>query len=294
MAGARGSTGRELVRGVLGRRNRRRGPEDTRRASGRRLVAQALVLGLGILGLLTCWPLIREGVQRHPYFAVREVVVRGNRRLAPDDVRRAAGIEPGISIWDVDCRTAEERLVAEPWLRTARVRRELPGRVVIAVREERPVAILTTTRGAGAPALYYLATRGRVFAPVRAGDPRDFPYVTGLDADDLDGGEAFGPRAVRRALELLRVAARSGPVSEVHVDRTHGLTLLPVRPTVPVEVGWGRFAERLARLPAVMHQWTGREAEIVSVSLEFDDEVIVRTRTAPTKPLAPTRREQRT
>ena len=294
MAGARGSTGRELVRGVLGRRNRRRGPENARRAPSRRLVARALVLGLGLLGLLTCWPLVREGVRRHPYFAVREVVVRGNRRLAPDDVRRAAGVEPGSSIWDVDCRTAEGRLVAEPWIRNAHVRRELPSRVVIAVREEHPVAILATTHGVGAPTLYYLASRGRVFAPVRTGDPYDFPYVTGLDAADLHGGEAFGPRAVRRALELLRVAARSGPVSEVHVSRTHGLTLLPVRPTVPVEVGWGQFADRLARLAPVMRQWIGREAEITSVSLEFDDEVIVRTRTAPTNPPAPARREQRT
>lgn len=280
------------MRRLLGRRNRRRGPGGAS-VPTRRLIGWALALVLGVAGVLTCGPIVRDAVRRHPYFAVREVTVRGNRHLAPDDVRRAAGIEPGTSIWSVDCRAAAQRLDAEPWLRTARVRRELPQRVVIVVREERPVAILATTNGAGAPGLYYLAARGRIFARVGSGDPLDYPYVTGLAADDLDGGQAFGPRAIRRALNLLRVAARSRPVSEVHVDRARGFTLLPMRPAVPIAVGWGRFADKLARLPAVMRRWAGREAEIASVSLEFDDDVIVRTRTAPKSP-APARRAERT
>src|SRR5215510_9247006 len=157
MAGARGSAGRELVRRLLGRRNRRRGGEQTRQAPSRRLVGRVLALGLAVAVLVGAWPFVREGVRRHAYFAVQEVVVLGNRRLAPDDLRRAAGIAPGVSIWDVDFRTAEQRLAAEPWLRTVRVRRELPARVVIAVREERPVAIVAISHGASAPKLYYVA-----------------------------------------------------------------------------------------------------------------------------------------
>jgi hypothetical protein len=67
----------------------------------------------------------------------------------------------------------------------------------------------------------------------------------------------------------------------VHVDRTRGLTLMPVRPAIPIELGWDRFEEKLARLPRVLALWAGREADIASVSLLFDDEVIVRTRALP-------------
>lgn len=286
MAGARGAAGRELVRRLRGGQNRRRGSFSVSRlvAPGVGLLRPAgAVLLVG--GLLAVWPPLRDAVRRHPYFAVREVTVRHHGRLTDEAIRAAAGIEPGMSIWDVDCARAETRLGSESWVRTARVRRQLPHRVVIQVREQRPVAVLALD---GAPRLYYVAGNGRIFGPVEGADSHDFPYLTGLAETDLGGREAFGPRAIRRALGLLRLAARvplgAGPVSEIHVERARGLTLLPTRPPLPFELGWGRYDEKLARLPAVLAQWRGREAEITGVSLVFEDEIVVRTR-AP-KPAA--------
>ena len=246
-------------------------------------LGRGLAAALGLVAALAAWPAVRDAVCRHPYFAVREVVVRGRGRLGSDEIRRVAGIEPGVSIWNVDCEQAEDRLRHQPWVRSACVRRELPHRVVIQVREERPTAILATTE----PALYYVGAHGRIVAPVGSGEPRDFPYLTGLGSRDVSGADAFGPRGIRRALGLLRLAARAGAVSEIHIDRARGLTLLPVQPTVPIELGWGRFAEKLQLLPAVMAQWAGREAEIAGVSLLFDGEVIVRTRAAKPAARAP-------
>ena len=53
---------------------------------------------------------------------------------------------------------------------------------------------------------------------------------------------------------------------------------------MPVEVGWGQFEARLARLPRVFELYRGREAEMKGVSLLFDDEVIVRTAPVATAP----------
>jgi cell division protein FtsQ len=239
-----------------------------------RAVTAVLVLG----GLGWAWPRLASAVRSHPYFAVREVVVGVGRRLAASEVRALAGIAAGMSIWDVDLRAMEERLVRHPWIRTARVRRHLPHRVVIQVREERPLAIVAT----GGRALYYVGAHGRLFARVGDGDALDFPYLTGLDEEDLVGETGFGPRAVRRALNLLRLVERRpaglGTVSEVHLDRRRGLTLHPNRPAVPIELGWNDFETKLERLPVVLAHWAGRESEIVNVSLLFDDEVVVRTR----------------
>src|SRR5216117_3370552 len=206
MAGARGSARRELVARLLApRRNRRRGAGPGLGALWRALpvtLAGALTIGLA----LAAWPHLRDAAARHPYFAVREVVVRDHHRLPADEVRAAAGIEPGMSIWDVDAGAAEARLAAHRWIRSARVRRELPHRVVI----------------------------------------------------------------------------------EVRVERVRGLTLLPMRPSVPIELGWSGFGAKLARLPRVLALWAGREPEIVAVNLQFDDEVIVRTH--PARAAAPARR----
>ncbi|HYY05702.1 MAG TPA: FtsQ-type POTRA domain-containing protein [Candidatus Limnocylindria bacterium] len=282
MAGARSSARRELVaRLVPPRRNRRRGTRPGLAALRRALsvaLPGSLVVGLA----LVAWPYARDAAIRHPYFAVREVVVRAHHRLPADEVRAAAGITPGTSIWEVDAAAAEARLAGHRWIRVARVRRELPHQVVIEVREERPLAIVVLEDGKGE---YYVSPHGHLFAPVEANDARDFPYVTGLARADLKQGERLGPRALHRALALVR---QSGglTVSEVHVDRVRGLTLLPVRPSVPIELGWSGFAAKLARLPRVLALWAGRESEIVAVNLQFDDEVIVRTQPARAVALA--------
>jgi cell division protein FtsQ len=243
----------------------------------RRVVRWALSgVGLGA-GLLVGLPWVREVVHRHPYFAVREVVVRHRGALPPDELRAVAGVEVGSNIWDVDVDAVETRLLTHGWVRSALVRRELPNRIVLDVRANRPTAILAVADET--PGLYYLAANGRIFTPVAPADRPDLPFVTGLTRADLTGGGAFGPRAVRRALSLLRRAAalrELGPVSEVHVDRERGLTLMPMRAVLPIELGWGTYDAKLARLAEVLPRWAGREAEVQHVSCVFPDEVIVR------------------
>ena len=286
MAGARGSARRKLVARVFGPRNRRRGarPGGRWRRAPLAVLPATLAVALGV----ACWPSFRAAVRRHPYFAVREVVVRGARRLAADEIRTAAGLERGMSIWDVDAEAAEARLRGHAWIRAARVRRELPSRVIIDVGEERVAAIVML--GEGQAREYYVSRRAHLLSAVAPGDSRDLPYVTGLALADLHEGESFGPRALRRALALAR--RRGLEVSEVHIDRTRGLTLMPVKPAVPVELGWSRFDEKLARLARVLALWAGRDAQVAGVSCLFDDEVIVRTR--PTRAGAPSRRARRT
>jgi POTRA domain, FtsQ-type len=276
MAGARGPARRKLVDRVLRRQNRRRRKLLTLRPD---LVWRIVGAGGALAILLVAWPIVRDTLRRHPYFAVREVVVRHHGRLTATAVRSVAGIEPGTSIWDADLDEVNERLLREPWIRSARVRRELPDRVVITAREHRPTAIVAVDPGAD---LYYVAANGHIFAPVGRTDSRDHPYLTGLTQADLGGRDAFGPRAVRRALALLRLTARVSPglgaASEIHIDRVKGLRLLPVQPAVPVEMGWGGFEPKLARLVEVLRLWAGRQGEIAGVSCVFADQVIVRTR----------------
>lgn len=236
-------------------------------------------------------PPVLEAMRTHPYFAVREVVIHHRGRLPAADLRAALDIAKGERIWEVDTAAAEQRLRGRPWVRTATVRRELPDRIVVRVREYRPTAIVAVSDVQ--PGLYYVAATGRIFAPVGATDGRDLPYITGLARADLDGREAFGPRAVHRALGLLRLVGREpggiGPVSEVHADRERGLTLLPVQPAIPIVLGWGGLPRKLERLARVLPLWAGRAADVREVSCIFEDEVIVRLREPLPEPAPPTK-----
>lgn len=283
MAGARGSARRQLVARGHARRRRPSAPAVDP-AVVRRFARLGLSVGAAAVVLALVVPWVGGIARRHPYFAVREVTVRHHGQLEPEAIRALAGVDVGMSVWDVDVEVAETRLLTNGWVRAAQVRRELPDRVVLSVREHRPIAILAVADEV--PGLYYLSANGRIFAPVAAGDARDLPFVTGLARKDVGGDDAFGPRAVRRALALLRQAERTptlGTISELHVDRETGLTLMPIRPALPIAIGWGEFGVKLGRLAEVLGHWTGRETDIREVSCLFDDDVVVRTRPRPAK-----------
>lgn len=281
-----------LLRRLVRRRGNRHRPG--RHDAGRAPVLPAglvrvlrTVVPLAILAALT--PAAIEAARGHAYFAVREVALQHRGRLAPEVLRNAIAVEPGTPIWDVDVAGIVERVRMLPWVRTVQVRRQLPDRIVVRVREHRPAAIVAV-EGDDA-GLFYVAANGRIFAAVGDTDGRDLPYVTGIRREDLDGRRGFGPRAVHRALGLLRLVARDasglGAVSEVHVDAATGLTLHPMQPAVPIVLGWGGYGEKIARVQRVLPLWQGRFAELREVTCEFEDEVIVRLR-EPRKP-APAR-----
>lgn len=262
-------------------RNRRRGARPDRRALT--LAAWRVArIGVPVLVLLFGWSALRSRVRDHPYFALDDVVVERRGHVTAAMIQQWAGLRPGMSIWDVDAAAVEARLGQLPWVRTARVRRELPNRVVIRVREYRPLAIVRVEARSGETSLYYVAADGRIFAPVDGSDGRDLPYVSGLTRADLEGGSGRGTEAVREALGALAAATPHaqalGAISEVHVDLREGITVMPTRPAVPIHLGHGDFAAKLARAARVLPRWAERGSEVQSVRCEFDDQVIVRLR----------------
>lgn len=283
MAGARGTARRQLVGRALRRRNR---PKRT--WSLPRIPWRAL---LGLVPLVTialaAQPVLTV-VRDHPYFRVKEVVLHHRGRLPQAEIRAALGVRPGDPIWSVDGKASAARVRALPWVRSVSVRRELPDRVAVRVREYRPAAIIALRdERAG---LYYVSANGRIFAPVGATDGRDLPYITGLGRADLDGRAGFGPRAVHRALGLLRLVGRDGaglgPVSEVHADAERGLTLVPVKPAIPIVLGWNGLGTKLDRVGRVLPLWAARAGEVRELSCIFDGQVIVRLRDPMPGPVA--------
>jgi len=239
MAGARGAARRQLVSRALRRRNRLRREWTWPRIPWRAVLGLAPFVAVAI-AVPRAWQVVRT----HPYFAVREVMVHHRGRLPAEQLQSALHIAPGTPIWELDTEGAEARVRALPWVRSVSVRRELPDRVAVRVREYRPAAIVAIDDVEAG--LYYVAANGRIFAAVGNTDGRDLPYISGLRQADLDGRAGFGPRAVHRALGLLRLVGRDphgmGSVSEVHADRDRGLTLLPVRPAMPIVLGWSGFS----------------------------------------------------
>lgn len=236
---------------------------------GRPRVAVAVVLAFGLaVALVRIGPPVQAWLVAHPYFAVEEIIMSPTRRVQPGGLLRWAGIGPGMSIWQTSPRRLARRITAHPWVRTATVRRELPRRLVIDLRERESLALVSLDR------LYHVDRRGVVFAALGDADRLNLPLITGL-------GEtaASRRRALREAIKVLHLVQTQGlsfRVSEVHIQQEHGVRLFPVEPALALTFGWGDPREKVRRLETVLASHAGREGQIREIDLTFHDDAVVR------------------
>ncbi len=151
-------------------------------------------------------------------------------------------------MWEASPGRVRARLEAHPFIATAAVRRIFPGRLEIVVHERQPQAIAVLGD------LFYVDRGGATFGPLRPGDPRNLPVITGLDADAPDGTRNW---MLRRALRLLRRCERDtapsacvGPLSEVHVDAERRHRRVPRQPARAAAARLGQLARPSSSAPS--------------------------------------------
>ena len=111
---------------------------------------------------------------------------------------------------------------------------------------------------------------------VRPGDLLDRPCLAGLGGSYRGGA---GRRTLRRVLRLARLCERcacGGGVSELHLDRAHGLVLVPRSFPVPVIIGWGKWETKIERLERVLADWRGRAESLAAIDVTLRHAAVVR------------------
>jgi cell division protein FtsQ len=105
-----------------------------------------------------------------PVFRADHIRVLGAETLQPDAVRTLAGIDGSTNVVHLDTEAVVARLLADPWIASASVQRDLPSTLVLRIVERHPVARITAM---GATTI--LASDGSVL-PTR-GAPPDLPEM---------------------------------------------------------------------------------------------------------------------
>lgn len=140
-------------------------------------------------------------------FRVTAVELEGARYLTLEEAVEAAAVPPDASVWD-DRTPWVEALRSHPLVSSARIRRRLPGTLVLVVEEREPVALVPT------PTLEPVDVEGRVLPVDPLAHQMDLPLLR-VDLRDL-------PRVRLLTGELARLGsvdpAFLGGVSEVSAD----------------------------------------------------------------------------
>lgn len=149
------------------------------RSAGRKRLRRLNV----VLGLVCAvvWALVAV---RSPLLDVDRVQVVGAERTSVDEIRGAAGTDPGTPMIEVDLGRARDRVAALPWVDEVRTTRLWPGTVRIVVTERHELATVGHDEGWA-----LLDADGRVLAVVA--ERPDLPALPG------ESGAAPGARVGR-------------------------------------------------------------------------------------------------
>ncbi len=244
----------------------------------RPVVAFAWVLGSVLLAAVL-YAGYRAGCGIQP-FVLQSVRVEGAWRVGPEEVIRASGLRTGESLLGVDVERTRRLVEALPWVREARVVRQIPSTVIVEVTEWEPSYLVRLDR------LYYLAQGGRVIqAPLDQG--LDYPVLTGLQWADLEGDGSLR-EPLLRLLELVEHDALHEELSELHADAADGFTVYtPAHGGTGIELGLGEFEAKFQSLERLRRHLERKGQAAYKVDLTDRDKIVARLTPAEAKRARP-------
>ncbi len=212
----------------------------------RMLVASKRVAGVVIFVAALAGALYggRYFVYHSPRLALREVRITGTRHLSPALIQQRATVELGTNLLHIDSDAVAARLQNEPWIKRARVRRELPSTLHIDLVEHEPAALVSLE------SLYLCDSDGLVFKRAHPSEYGELTVITGIGRAGYVLEPAYARAQIVSALAALaryRQESNRPPIGEVHIDRFVGVTLY-TRQGVALQLGQGDAAELDARL----------------------------------------------
>lgn len=243
------------------------------RLSGRLLGLAGLFAGVG-LGLLAGWAFLIT----LPAFEVSAANVTGVEHLSRFDVLRAAGVGSSSNLLALNVGKVEKKLLRHPWVSQAKVERTLPGTVSIAISERRP-EMVALVEGR----FYYLDDKFRSFALLGSEIAPDLAVLTGLSLADLVSPDDEMVELLESARKLWQALpagdkGAGGRLSELHLDRVSGLSLVWNDLDATVHFGFEDFSKRLARLERIVSDLKerGELNRAVLIDLDAERRVVVR------------------
>ena len=152
-----------------------------------------------------------------PFFTTRHIDVSGNTRMTKAMVEELGGIREGENTFAVTISEVERSLLSTPWVEDVSVKRLLPDRFVIKVKERMP-SFWVRREGR----LYYANERGELIAPVEGDNFMALPMLT-----IEPGGEDAIPYLARLMKDMKSgvLPVEAGAIATVDVSPGRGVEI---------------------------------------------------------------------
>jgi cell division protein FtsQ len=198
-------------------------------------------------------------------FEIREVQWEGRVRLRSDRLEASLGPVIGQNIFQIDLKKRVERISAQPGVKEASIRRALPDRIIVKVRERRPAVLLVRRSGA-----VLVDEEGVVLEPASLSSDLspDLPRLLGEGAQD--------PEAIQQGLSLAEFLEREGLSGPRVIEVGRGGDLVLEWEGVRIHWGWGDYPEKWRYFQRAAEDLKRRKESYREADLRFDRQVVIR------------------
>jgi cell division protein FtsQ len=206
-------------------------------------------------------------------FQIAGVDVKGVHELSDTELKAVVGPFTGQNIFKADLDAAVRRARANAWIREVTIRRSLPNRISMSIRERVPFAILETDNGR-----YLIDNEAVVIDRAKSERPSSHALpVVAIKEYRPHPGETVTTEGISEALTLLaEIEARGGwNLAAVTVKAATPETLSLVYAEHEFKIGSGRYTEKLRRLAEVMADVKQRNLAIAYVDLRPEHQAAV-------------------
>lgn len=223
----------------------------------------------------------RRYLMTSPRFSLEQVVMTGQKTRTKDALLERAHVAMGQNVFSIDLDAAQNRMLGDPYVKSATLARRLPDTILVDIEERVPAAIVAVGNDA------LLVTReGEAFKKVEIGDPSDLPVITGLSADLAESDRDAFADSVRRALDVAVDYSQSSLASkmslqEIHFDGKDAITLLVGAPVTSLVLGGPPYRKKLEQAARVAVELDHRGQKPDAILLDNDarpERVVARVR----------------
>jgi len=109
-------------------------------------------------------------------FIVAEIVVEGNEKLSYEEVVKASTCNIGENIFKIDTKKGEDSLNLIPYVKSSKISRKLPDKILIEIEERKEVAVIQYLN-----LIYYIDIEGYILAIGENVNEVPLPKIKGID-----------------------------------------------------------------------------------------------------------------
>ncbi len=242
---------------------RRRFVVPHRRRSRTLLLLRPFLTALFLVGLpvaAAVW------VSTSPLFELVSMEIGPTEHVASEEIAGALADLHGRHLLGLALSDVESRLAGNRWIEGAAIRKELPDRMVVEVRERHPVALLRQNEG-----LFYVDRTGFVIEPYDPTGPVDLPLLSLAPGAELDVGRAL---VVATTFDRHAPGGAAG-LSEIELLGVDDFRIYSAALPYPVLVSGKDLKTQLDKLETLLPEISRRIPSVKAVDLRFSRQIVV-------------------